>query len=825
MSQGTAFHKLYTPEAAAASRRKQMSSSVPGLAMNAGSDTQCPALEIVDALSYYFENSLTVEIPAESSEACRNIARESTSTWRLLIEIFRMEALCDRIGDQLHEEGDDSLRHGFVEYPHFRRLMAVLRWSHWVNAEEDRASRKHDSVRPSKTAYPTSTDTGKELPIDSAIRNPDRIHAADLSRERNLLKQLWTLLTQGKVMEGVDLCVSSGHRWRGGVLHASSGHIFMGEDSQDEVPPDWVESVLMAPLFGLDSGEGSDTGLARLQVKRAAREILKGDKKYHGIDELDAASTAFLCGDESIMRSIPASANVDFWISIHCLKEAFAAYLLGEGECERFDHCGPEGVDSMLGDSIQRIVNRPFSEKWNQLKEVQYDLILGDYSSVMRSLQDWIEDGICVINGMEVDVDLSSPGADLAALTLLRSLASNLVTVLRDLIARDRQFDVQQTSSIIVGNIECMVAQLKASSGLLDDNQLIVDSLNLLTDDNVKINVWAWFLRQHASEPNTQCIAFPPIVSLLESFPIGAFPSVTLLIKNSIERNSEMILSHAFGTALEAGREISFAVGCANSVWLTAQSAAKSTGSGIYLDLVSSLKACEDPDEAIASIVPSLADIAGEALLVLVLADLQAARNSLSLLQNLAFTPSGHKLMSLQAASEGLNDEQAPNDILNSVSSSIQILDRVSAVMERNSLLEQQRANLAQLNGRSNVRLNPSASTETRRKIMEAQRLIESSSELVLKLVDEIVKALSDILKSAESPIDPDASILDLPKEKWRVFVSSFFDVLLESCVQAIALIDDRRRQEAVQKSVKASRWVEDLLGKQRVNQILEEIN
>jgi hypothetical protein len=317
------------------------------------------------------------------------------------------------------------------------------------------------------------------------------------------------------------------------------------------------------------------------------------------------------------------------------------------------------------------------------------------------------------------------------------------------------------------------------------------------------------------------------VISLLETFAPSGIAVVKLLIQNCIERKSETILTHAFGTALEAGAEIRFALGCANSLWLIAQSAAKSTGSGIYMEMCETTQyQCEDPDEAVASLVSSIGDMMGEALVVLVLADLHSARSSLSLFQTASFTHSGHKLMSIHAALESLHEEkQSCQDVFATVSSAVQVLDRVSAVMDRNSLLEQQKAYLAQLSSKNTARLNPSASTETRRQIMDAQRLIDSSSDLVSKLVDEIGLAAQELLKSQESPINPDLSFLGIEPNTWKNLVASFFDVVLESCVQAIALLDDRKRHETLIKSVKSSKWIEGLLGRSRINQILEEIN
>ena len=837
MNQTTSFHKMYTPEALAASRRRPGGGVVPNIAVPGSSEMHFPALEIVDALSYYYDNSLNIEIPAGSSDASHIIGWESCSTWRLLIEIFRMEALADRLREQIEDETDNSLGNVFVQSANFRRLLAVLRWAHWVNAEDARrVIPKGNPVRPSKSAYPTSNSKQGEFPLDTAIRQPEKLYTADLSREQQLCKEVWALLTQGKVMESVDLCVSAGHRWRGAVLHASSGHGFMHEDSQDEVAPDWAESCIMAPLFGIESGLENDSGLARFQVKKTACEILRESSKYHGIDEVDAAITAFLCGDEAIMRSAidaSGSSNVNFWVSIHCLKEEFVAFLLGYEDMgdNRFTHVKGEELDSALGEAISSsLSSSELNSSTNQIKKLQFDLIMGDFSSVVRTMHDWVEDGICVIENSEIDVDLSSPGVDLSSLVLLRSLAASLVTVLRDLIAKDRQFDSQVISSIIVGNVECIVAQLKGSGNLnAENNQIIVDSLSLLTDMEVRVNAWAWYLRQHSGEVSQwtaeSFVLFAPILSLVESFPTGALRVVKLLIRNSIERKSQAVLLHAFGTSIDAGREIAFAIGCANSVWLIAQSAAKSTGSGIYLEIHNNSQ-CEDPDEAVAAIVSSLGDAIGEGSLVLVLADLQAARLSLSLFQSVSFSPSGHKLMALAAALESLNEDKAEHDTFGVVSLAVEILDRASAVMERNSLLEQQRANLSQLNARNpDSRLQPLTSTDTRRRIIEAQRMMESSSDLILKLVDEIIASLGDLLKAPEAPVDPCTSHLGLHAEPWRNLVSSFFDALFESCVQAIALVDDRKRHEALLKSLRTSKWIGGVLGAERISMILEEIN
>ena len=103
--------------------------------------------------------------------------------------------------------------------------------------------------------------------------------------------------------------------------------------------------------------------------------------------------------------------------------------------------------------------------------------------------------------------------------------------------------------------------------------------------------------------------------------------------------------------------------------------------------------------------------------------------------------------------------------------------------------------------------------------------MMESYSDLILKLVDEIIASLGDLLKAPEAPVDPCTSHLGLHTEPWRNLVSSFFDALFESCVQAIALVDDRKRHEALLKSLRTSKWIGGVLGAERISMILEEIN
>jgi hypothetical protein len=146
-----------------------------------------------------------------------------------------MEALADRLRDQMGDTRN-PLRDGFVSMPAFRRLIALTRWLHWVNMQEQRSV--EDSVGASKSAYPQTGSIDAELPIDIPLRQSHVLHPADLSREHQLCRQVWCLLTEGRVMDAVELCSTSGHQWRAGVLHAASAHALMAEEPIDDLEPD-----------------------------------------------------------------------------------------------------------------------------------------------------------------------------------------------------------------------------------------------------------------------------------------------------------------------------------------------------------------------------------------------------------------------------------------------------------------------------------------------------------------------------------------------------------------------------------------------------------
>ena len=802
------------------------------MSMTSGSEIQYSAMDIVDSLSYYSENCLNAEIPAGASLPSRRINWEASSTWRLLIEVFRMEALADRLRDQIGDDETNPIRDGFIRFPSFRRLMAIIRWVHWVTSQE--AEEFPDAVGPSQSAYPHSGNMdGSELPIDTALTHPERINRSDLTREHNLCKQVWSLLTQGRVMDAVDLCGATGHHWRAGVLNAASGHIFMTEETEDEVTPDWVESVIVSSMFGLESELGKESGLARHQVKKTAREILAKGKTMAGIDEPDIAITAFLCGDEDWMRRVVPSNSytLNLWVSLLALKEEFAAYLLGTPvhSSDRFQE--GSDVETEMQDSIALIVSSLDTSmnlnSDNQFKLLQSDLIVGDYESAVSLLSEWVIDGIVRINHTEVDVDLESPNMDPNAVVMVRTFASSLATILRDLVAREKRLDESSISGIIVGNIECIVAQLKGSSGLSEGNQLVVENLCLLTEEGVKVKTWAWYIRQYIHEwpewtvDNT--MAFTPIVSLVESFPSGALAVIRLLLADSMSRRSESILTHSFGASIEAGKEIAFSLGCLNCLWIVVQSAAKSTGNGVYLDLYAG-RLYEDPDEAASDLVTNISNLIGEGLLLLMLADFQAAKAVVALTR--ATPQSTSKLLSIQAAVDSVqsaDEDSDVGDILGVVASFVQILERVTTVMERNSLLEQQRANMAKLSGRGKPQLT-ATSADARRQILEGQRLVDSTSEMIHKLVDEIVNTVVEYLKANECPIDPSRSAVSIEADVWKRIATSGLDVLIESCVQAVALVDDRKRQQLVLKSVESCNWVKEVVGRTRLQQVLEEI-
>lgn len=779
-------------------RRNPGSTGAQRVSLSSGSEVQYSSMDVVDSLLYYFENTVNMELPEEASDLAHAVARESASTWRLLVEIFRMEALADRLRDQMGDS-KNALRDGFLSHPSFRRLLALVRWAHWLNTQEQRSS--DETVTASKSAYPQTSGLGSELPLDTVLRQPQLIHPSDLAKEHQLCRKAWTLLTEGRVMDAIELCSNTGHHWRAGVLHAASAHALMAEESTDDLEADWVESVLSTDTSDIET---------RFRVKWVAREILDSSKCVSGIDDHDTAITAYLCGDEERMRRIVAESSfgLNLFVALHALKEDFASYLLGESSARFSDSRDP---DSILSTSIASTLSSlPMS---NQFQQVQADLVAGRYTKVLTTLVDWTMDGIVTVDGEECDIDLSSPSVDAAAAVLVRSFASALVTALRDLVAPESDFDLEAVSSIIVGNVESVVAQLKSAHELLDGHDVVVENLSLLTDAKIKTKTWAWFLRQFQAEwlEWTVDSSFSPLVSLLETMPAGSVAVVQLLLADAVSRRLDTILSHSVGTSIEAGKEIGFALGCVNSLWLTAQMAAKSTGNGVYLDIAAG---GEDPDEAAAGFVTVLGNLVGEGLLVLMLADLHATRSYVALTKS-----APHRLLSIQAALDTVNTEDE-NDVLGVVSSFVQVLDRVTLLMERNALLEQQRANLAKLTGRSRSAI--AASTDARRQIIEAQRLADSSTETIEKLADEIVHSFMEYLTMGVCPVNVDKSFIGL--SEWRSVVTAAVDVVAESCVQAVALVDDRKRQELLVKHMRNCQWLNQLLGQRRVETILEEI-
>ena len=832
------FHAMYTPESRPMrSLSRQKASEVNRVSMSSGSEIQYSSADVVESLVYFYDNSINSDIPLDSTQVARNVAWESACTWRLLLEIARMDALAERISEQMFEEDTNLLRDAFLAFPSFRRLLGLLRWIRWVNSEEIALKGPVENIPPSKSAYPTTTSGGDfEVPIDDILRGGRGISSKDSERERKLCREIWDLLTQGRISDAIDRCTECGHGWRAGVLNAACGHTFMSEgEAQDSGLTDWVEGSIVAGFAGLASGVDTDSLYSRYLVKETAKAVLNSTEITPGIDVYDTAMIAYLCGSEEEMKKLCCSGSrksfsLNLWVSLHCLKEEFAAFLLSNGSLisDRFQGVKDSEIDVVLGDSIQVIMSSLETglclESENQFQQLQVDLIQGNFGEVLSCLCDWTTDGILRLNGVEHDVDLLSPAVDATAAVLIRSFSANLVTMLRNVVARHYRFEVTKVSAIVVANIESVVAQLKQSESLLEQNQVVVENLALLIEDPaVHTTSWAWYLRQFQDDEwrgwtVDNSASFAPILSLIETFPQGAVAVVKLLLADAIDRRTESILSHAVGTSIQAGRDVAFALGCVNCLWLTTQSVAKSTGNGIYLDVCGSPNA-EDPDDAAASLVSQIGNLIGEGLLVLLLADLHTTRHVINTSQSAP--TGGHKLMSIQAALDSVHDGEASGlDSLALVSSFVQILDRVTALMERNSLLEQQRANLSKLTGRARPMAGQSvaSATDARRQIIDAQRMLESSNEVVLKLADDIVMSLVELLKGSVCPIE----ILAL--ELNDQIVKAVVDVVVESCVQAIALVDDRKRHEVLVRNIRGCQWLASTIGSKRIETILEEL-
>ena len=805
--------------------------------MASGSENQYSAADAAHSLHYFYDNSMGLELPPTASLVAKRINWESTACWKLLIEIYKMEAIGERIRDHIGDDDENAIRDGFISYPAFRRLMALIRWVHWVNAQE--AEDMGEQVSASRLAYP-NTSMDHELPIDTSVRTPEKLNHADLAKEHQLCRQVWQLLTQGRVMDAIELCSVAGHHWRAGVLNAASGHVCMaddqGNDSGDHVEMDWVESVIVSGLFGVESGLQNETSQARQLVKKTANEILS--KNGAGLSEFDTAITGYLCGNEEVMRRVAPQQSfiVHLFVSLHALKEEFVSFLLGN-RGTRFDNMSTaKEVDALLADAVAVIVSSLDTalglDELNQFKLLQSDLAVGDYESSVNQLHHWVSEGTIRFNSQ--DFQISPSGPDETAAVVMRSFASCLATVLRDIVGRNTEFDESIISTIVTSQVEALVAQLKGNGSLAEGNDMVVETLALLTNERIKIKTWAWYIGQYMHEwtdwTGDRSLAFPPIISLAESFPGGALSVLKLLTRDIVEHRAPSVLSHAIGTSVDAGHDIEFAIGCLTCIWMVAQSAAKSTGNGVFSDL---MPGYEDPDEAASHLATAVGAMISEALSLLILSDLQAAKHAVALTSSTISLPGSHvKLLSVHAAVESVlaaaQEEAGPDqcDPLSTVSSFMRILDRVTSVMERNSLLEQQRANLAKLSGKTSRKATPvTASADTRRQLMESHRLIDSSTQMIGKLIDDIIGLLSEYLSNSECPIDlRGPCALGTESELWRKIGTTLIEVVLESSVQAVALVDDRQKQVNILKSVESCRWVRGTLSKARVNEILEEI-
>jgi hypothetical protein len=187
--------------------------------------------------------------------------------------------------------------------------------------------------------------------------------------------------------------------------------------------------------------------------------------------------------------------------------------------------------------------------------------------------------------------------------------------------------------------------------------------------------------------------------------------------------------------------------------------------------------------------------------------------------------PNGVKLMSISSAMEAVTGEDGGFDSLSVALSIIRILERVTGVMERNALLETQRANLAKLSSRDVHRVSVAGvSSESRRQIIDTQRLIESTTDMIAKMTDDIVKTITEFVEGNDVAIDPRNSVLGIDESIWVQIIANLVDVLLVSSAQAISVVDDKKKRELMACAIRNSGWVHAIIPKNRIDDILEEI-
>ena len=729
------YHDLHTPISRAAVT-KYIGTSVPpkGSKEYASSDVPYSA-DIVESISYYFENS---EDMSAYDEPAGDVSWEISSTWKLLMELHQMEAVheaCMNDPESISATVSNPIRNAFMTIKSFRKLVAVIHWLNWVNSFEE-----VPHVEPSSSAYPLSNG---EFPIDTP---PDQLNGKDVQRERTLCRAVWTLLTQGKVAEAIDLCAACGHNWRAGVLQAA-----VGTDEDDYLV---------------------EYDMSRFTVKEIAKEICSSTQI--GSDPYDVAITGFLCAEEGPMRNVISGKSfaLNLWASLYCLKEKYVALILTRNF---------EDIEKNLSEELQSILLSQSMSLDNQFGQIQIALILGDFNSAINICLEW-------------DIDLA--GNNPLVAVLLRSFSANLITVYRDVIG-DKSIGDESASIIIQNQIESLLAQYKTQ--LIEGNEIIIETISLLKNFNMQINAWAWYLKQYIAYEDDSA-AESALSALIDVFPNGAIPVMNLLMSELIEKNLPVILSRSVASSVTEGAEIKFALLATNTVWLLVQSRAKSHGSGIYLDVVGE---DEDPESAAEKTVLAFADLMGEGLIILVLADFNSAK---LVAHELMSQPTG-KILSIYAAIE-----EDPNHFIMPLFSFIHVLDRVGAIMERSSLLEQQEANLVKLSNKT----GRSVGTETRRQILETQRSIAQTSDMIAKLVDEITTTLSEYLKEDQCPL--------ICEKMNHSVVPAVIEVLIESSIQAVALFDDRKKHAILASAVRDSKWIPAVINSRRLDEILEEI-
>jgi hypothetical protein len=726
--------------------------------------------DIVDALTYYYESTLSMDLGTDS-EVALTLRSEIVSLWKYLIELFRMEALNERLSE-LDTSMDDSpglLRTAFQKYPSFRKLLATLRWQHWINQQ---VGGPEITLSPSSDAYPSSSPG---LPIDAPLTCAEKVSAADTQRELQLCRDVWRLLSQGRVGDAMRLSSSCGHHWRAGVLNAACGHdaireaMYTRKERDVDVDPDWVECEVSAGIFGFINSEKNE---ARWNVKKTARVLL--ERERIGVSEFDTAFMGYLCGDADAMCETGAN---PFWISLVVLRDQFAAWVVGEGELEGGD------IDEFL----ERRISESFISNSSDFTNLSRFIISGSWESAIKfMIEKWITEGVVSVNQKNpVNIDLYSPRVAVVPLILIRSFLCSFVTLLVDLDERDKrpgdriQAGSELVSTAVVAHVECLVGQYKASGELVANCGLVVDTIGLLRrdaeDHPTRIDLWTKYLSGMSGEWDwdQSVLGFAPLVALLETFSEGSVE----VVRRAVE-----------------GSSVRFGSGLVYAYWLLVQSAAKSSGNGIYLGIIGGDNSEKAAEQLVGELSRVMADVALAAL----------SRGELELAKSvMAFANEKYgKFLSLKIASETID-----SDPLSVVSSIIGILDRALLVQERNSLLEQQQAQLVIVSGRATGTRSGVMSTDSRRHAMDIKRLIDSTGDMIQKVNGEMVHGLAEMIEDEWCGLNETHS--------------SVIDGMLEAVVDAIRVSGDVQQEDQLVRLFRQHDWLDSTVAPQLVRMIM----